>query len=562
MKVGSVRVASTPDGVSVDPFSMLTGKASASFALLLGMDGARQDENPHANVRTDSKFDEDSDQPLRKGRLRKTDSFDVRGGMKSNVIWQSASTPLVNGPLLCHTVDLSVADQAEVTGVQFLAVSDDPSDAQTPQASRPPRQDGPQAGEAMVGSPHGTARNAVDASGTVATVIAVDQTGGTTVQATTVGEDLQFEGTLGASAVARDASAANSNASPSAQVPVLGAVPIVDKPQAKTETLVNAARFRAQSASLLDPSPEETQKSVGLIGPGGLKESPAASSIRTAGDGGTTLPVTEKDRGTTAVENTSAGLPMQAVKKELPLDISQNTGASPTTATINDQTAGNGAGQSHRQPSGGADNSSQVHPVPSEVSTSRNGITIGDLMIGSQTRATALSSGAARNEGTPTEALALPAMHAVAAHLTETGAARALQSAMRADLHVGVQTEAFGRVTIQTTTEGGHLSAQLSLEDAKGSAALAAHLPGVEQKLSQQFGVSTSVNLVGSADRGYGGAASSSGERSSQQQGHHPGGSGTTARKLCPDSSDLLSTVSDGSRYSGPSSLARLDILV
>ena len=57
-----------------------------------------------------------------------------------------------------------------------------------------------------------------------------------------------------------------------------------------------------------------------------------------------------------------------------------------------------------------------------------------------------------------------------------------LGSAMRGDLRVGVQTEAFGRVTIQTNAQGGQLSAQLSLENAKESATLAAHLPGVEQK--------------------------------------------------------------------------------
>ena len=69
---------------------------------------------------------------------------------------------------------------------------------------------------------------------------------------------------------------------------------------------------------------------------------------------------------------------------------------------------------------------------------------------------------------------------------------------------MGVQTEAFGRVTIQTSAQGGQLSAQLSLENAKESAALAAHLPMVEQKIAQQHGLDASVRLVGGQDGGAG----------------------------------------------------------
>lgn len=82
--------------------------------------------------------------------------------------------------------------------------------------------------------------------------------------------------------------------------------------------------------------------------------------------------------------------------------------------------------------------------------------------------------------------------------------ARLLGSAMHGDLRVGVQTEAFGRVTIQTNAQDGQLSAQLSLENAKESATLAAHLPGVEQKIVQQHGLDASVRLVGSFDGGAG----------------------------------------------------------
>ena len=60
----------------------------------------------------------------------------------------------------------------------------------------------------------------------------------------------------------------------------------------------------------------------------------------------------------------------------------------------------------------------------------------------------------------------------------DASTARVLGSAMRGDLRVGVQTEAFGRVTIQTNAQGGQLSAQLSLENAKDSATARGALTG------------------------------------------------------------------------------------
>ena len=80
--------------------------------------------------------------------------------------------------------------------------------------------------------------------------------------------------------------------------------------------------------------------------------------------------------------------------------------------------------------------------------------------------------------------------------------AQLLGSALRGDLRVGVHTEVFGRVTIQTTAQGGQLSAQLSLENAKDGATLAAHLPAVEQKIVQQHGLTASVRLAGGSDGG------------------------------------------------------------
>ena len=84
--------------------------------------------------------------------------------------------------------------------------------------------------------------------------------------------------------------------------------------------------------------------------------------------------------------------------------------------------------------------------------------------------------------------------------IVDTSASRLLAGAMHGDLRVGVHTEAFGRVTIQTNAQGGQLSAQLSLENSKEGATLAAHLPGLEQKIVQQHGLNASVRLVNGFD--------------------------------------------------------------
>ena len=105
------------------------------------------------------------------------------------------------------------------------------------------------------------------------------------------------------------------------------------------------------------------------------------------------------------------------------------------------------------------------------------------------------------------------------AQSADANAARLLGSAMRGDLRVGVRTEAFGHVTIQANAQGGELSAQLSLENAKESAALAAHLPVAEHRLIQQHGVTASVRLAG----GFGGSAGGSTRR--EQPGSNRGDS-------------------------------------
>ncbi|HEV2575619.1 MAG TPA: hypothetical protein VGU25_00290 [Acidobacteriaceae bacterium] len=94
---------------------------------------------------------------------------------------------------------------------------------------------------------------------------------------------------------------------------------------------------------------------------------------------------------------------------------------------------------------------------------------------------------------------------AVMQHAADASTSRMLTNAMRGELHVGLHTEAFGRVTIQTNTALGQFSAQVSLEDSKQSAALAAHFPAVEQRILQEHGLDASVRIVSESHSATGG---------------------------------------------------------
>ena len=97
----------------------------------------------------------------------------------------------------------------------------------------------------------------------------------------------------------------------------------------------------------------------------------------------------------------------------------------------------------------------------------------------------------------------------------DASTSRMLANAMRGELHVGLHTEAFGRVTIQTNTTLGQFSAQVSLEDSKQSAALAMHLPAVEQRILQQHGLDASVRIVSDSHSALAGSSTGNGQHGS-----------------------------------------------
>lgn len=71
--------------------------------------------------------------------------------------------------------------------------------------------------------------------------------------------------------------------------------------------------------------------------------------------------------------------------------------------------------------------------------------------------------------------------------------ARRLNNALQSDM--GVQTDAFGRVHIQTSVTGRDLSAQISLEHTHAGSGLLAQMPALEDALRAKYGVAASISV-------------------------------------------------------------------
>ena len=73
--------------------------------------------------------------------------------------------------------------------------------------------------------------------------------------------------------------------------------------------------------------------------------------------------------------------------------------------------------------------------------------------------------------------------------------ARVLASLGGAEMRVGMHSAEFGSISIATTVTPGGLAAQISLDHGELGQALAAHLPGIEEKLGAALGVTATVEV-------------------------------------------------------------------
>lgn len=142
------------------------------------------------------------------------------------------------------------------------------------------------------------------------------------------------------------------------------------------------------------------------------------------------------------------------------------------------------------------------------------------------------------------------------------GASKALGDALQSSMGLGVQTESFGRVTIHTATEGNHLLAEVTLEDGRQSATLVSHVPGVEQKLTEQFGLKAAVSVSTESQSSNSGGLFGDSGRDAPQQRREAG----DAKALKTEQSSLSSLQTGEVRVSSlwgqGSSAGRLDVTV
>ena len=146
--------------------------------------------------------------------------------------------------------------------------------------------------------------------------------------------------------------------------------------------------------------------------------------------------------------------------------------------------------------------------------------------------------------------------------LQTAGTVRALGDALQSAMGVGVQTESFGRVTIHTATEGNHLLAQVTLEDGRQSATLVSHVPAVEQRLTQQFGLEAAVSVSTGSQSSLGGGANGDSGRDASPQRHQP--TEAKPQNTAQGMTDERVAVEDrtSSPWAQSSSASRLDVTV
>ena len=135
------------------------------------------------------------------------------------------------------------------------------------------------------------------------------------------------------------------------------------------------------------------------------------------------------------------------------------------------------------------------------------------------------------------------------------------------EMRVGVRSEDFGSVSVAASLSPGSMVAQISLDHGALSRALAAHLPGMEEKLGTALGVNARVELRDTAQAGaqgsmpsFSGGASGNSEGSRGTAQPHSGGYG---RGQPEPAGSGPAAVSPGDPVSaGPPTGARLSIHV
>ena len=163
------------------------------------------------------------------------------------------------------------------------------------------------------------------------------------------------------------------------------------------------------------------------------------------------------------------------------------------------------------------------------------------------------SSDAARPSATPS----LP-QHA-ASHQADPASAMSnaqlIQSAHGSEMRLGMKSAEFGDISINTSLNRQTLSAQISMEHTALGHALAAHLPAIEEKLSNAYGVQAKVEL-----RDNGNSSSAHDSSGAPKQDRQPQGyASSTAASLA---AGVIQAPTSSPYTSSAATTSRLDIRI
>lgn len=249
-------------------------------------------------------------------------------------------------------------------------------------------------------------------------------------------------------------------------------------------------------------------------------------------------------------------------------DDNPSSGLTPSLASIVDAVvpASSGNAQAHRESSGADGDSRNRGPAPQDPAGIKGSLNPPNTLSSLQ-GLSAQGSSTRGQERLPNTPQVSPQTLMLLDHMAASGAARALGNALRSDVHIGLQTEGFGRVTIQASTEGGQLSAQLSVENTHQSGALAAHLPALEQRLSEVSRLEASMRIVTANGSSFGGAGTGGDGGSRSYQGSTGNGRGPTRVSLrtthrSDEIRDLAAPAASGPRTMNGPGPRSLDITV
>ncbi len=135
--------------------------------------------------------------------------------------------------------------------------------------------------------------------------------------------------------------------------------------------------------------------------------------------------------------------------------------------------------------------------------------------------------------------------------------AQLIQSMHHSEMRVGMQSDEFGNISISTSLNHQALSAQISIDHSELSRALAVHLPSIEEKLGNAYGVQARVEVRDAAN-----SSTSSYSDSGQQSKEDRQSRGGTASGSIGVAAERMSALTSSVTNSVAASTSRLDIRI